>query len=142
MTKSHIICDDFTCSAGHGGVQRRIRYFCVMKRKEIRFRCWVDVDGERFFGPGPAQLLRLIEETGSISRAAQAMGMSYRKAWDIVDNVNTRGSKPFVIAQKGGQRGGGAQLTETGKKALVAYEKLAGKIEKIVRVEKALLKLI
>lgn len=113
-----------------------------MKRKEIRVRCWVDIDGERFFGPGPAQLLRLIDSTGSISQAARAMGMSYRKAWDIVDNVNTRGKKPFVMAQKGGQSGGGAQLTETGRKALVAYEKLAGKIQKIVRAEKTLLKFI
>ncbi|HEX7015361.1 MAG TPA: ModE family transcriptional regulator [Cyclobacteriaceae bacterium] len=113
-----------------------------MKRKEIRVRCWVNVDGQRFFGPGPAELLRLIEATGSISRAARTMGMSYKKAWDIVDNLNTRARKAFVIAHKGGQRGGGAQLTDTGRKALVAYEKLAGKIEKIVRAEKALLQFV
>ena len=116
--------------------------FEPMKRKEIRVRCWVDVDGERFFGPGPAELLRLIDATGSISQAARAMGMSYRKAWDIVDNVNTRGRKAFVIAHKGGQRGGGAQLTDNGRKALAAYEKLARKIERIARAEKTLLRLI
>lgn len=113
-----------------------------MKRKEIRVRCCVDVDGERFFGPGPAELLRLIDATGSISRAARAMGMSYKKAWDIVDNVNTRGRDAFVIAHKGGQRGGGAELTEAGRKVVVAYDKLAGRIERIVRDDKELLRLI
>ncbi|HTF30729.1 MAG TPA: winged helix-turn-helix domain-containing protein [Flavitalea sp.] len=113
-----------------------------MKKKEIRVRCWVNIDGEKFFGPGPAELLQLIHETGSISKAARAMGMSYKKAWDIIDNMNTRGQKPFVISHKGGQKGGGAELTEAGKKVLVAYDKLSKKITEIVAKDKDLLKLI
>jgi molybdate transport system regulatory protein len=113
-----------------------------MKKKEIRVRCWVNIDGEKFFGPGPAELLQLINETGSISKAAREMGMSYKKAWDIIDNMNTRGQKPFVISHKGGQKGGGAELTETGKKVLVAYDSLSKKIREIVTKDKNLLKLI
>jgi molybdate transport system regulatory protein len=113
-----------------------------MKKKEIRVRCWVTIDGEKFFGPGPAELLQLIDETGSISKAAKTMGMSYKKAWDIIDNLNTSGQKPFVISHKGGQKGGGAELTETGKKVLVTYGNLSNKIKEIVAKDKDLLKLI
>lgn len=113
-----------------------------MKKKEIRVRCWVNVDGERFFGPGPAELLHLIDDTGSISKAARSMGMSYKKAWDIVDNLNSRGREPYVISQKGGDKGGGAQLTARGKRIVTAYDKLNAKVIDIVSREKELLKLI
>ena len=59
------------------------------KGKQLRVRCWIDIDGERFFGPGRAELLELIHETGSISKAAKAMGMSYKKAWAMVDGLNS-----------------------------------------------------
>lgn len=113
-----------------------------MKTKQIRVRCWVDLNGEKFFGPGPAELLQLIDDTGSISKAARSMGMSYKKAWDIVDKINTHGQTPYVISQKGGQKGGGAQLTSRGKRIVSAYNKLTGKINDIVLKEKELLKLI
>ena len=78
-----------------------------MKKKDIRVRCWVDIDGVKFFGPGRAELLELVEESGSISQAAKSMGMSYKKAWAMIDEMNTLGQKPYVITQKGGQKGGG-----------------------------------
>lgn len=110
-------------------------------KKEIRVRCWIDIDGVKYFGPR-AELLHRIDETGSIAKAARSMGMSYKKAWDMIDELNTRGNKPFVISHKGGQKGGGAQLTEAGKKVITAYHKLTKKIDAIVVKEKALLKLI
>ncbi len=113
-----------------------------MKKKEIRIRCWIDIDGVRFFGPGRADLLELIEESGSISKAAKAMGMSYKKAWAMVDEMNTRGSKPFVIAQKGGEKGGGTQLTEAGKKMVSAYRKLNDRLFAVIEKNKDILKLI
>lgn len=73
-----------------------------MKNKQIRIRCWIDIDGVKFFGPGRAELLELIDQEGSIAKAAKKMGMSYKKAWDMVDEMNTRGVKPFVISRKGG----------------------------------------
>jgi molybdate transport system regulatory protein len=85
-------------------------------KKEIRVRCWIDLDGEKFFGPGQAELLELIQESGSIAQAARQMGMSYKKAWVMVDEMNTRGRKPFVVTQKGGQQGGDAEVTETRRK--------------------------
>jgi len=112
------------------------------KEKQIRVRCWVDIDGEKFFGPGRAELLQLIGETGSISKAAQSMGMSYKKAWAMVDEMNSKASKPYVIAQKGGQKGGGTELTDAGKKVIEAYNKLTDRLKAIVEKEKTLLSLI
>jgi molybdate transport system regulatory protein len=113
-----------------------------MKKKEIRFRCWIDIDGAKFFGPGPAELLQLIGKTGSISKAAKSMGMSYKKAWDMVDHLNSKGQKLYVISHKGGQKGGGAELTSTGKQVVAAYGNLVRKIQTVVIKDKHLLKLI
>ena len=113
-----------------------------MRKKEIRFRCWIDIDGTKFFGPGPAELLELIGEEGSIAKAAKKMGMSYKKAWDIIDELNTRSKKPFVISRKGGESGGGAELTETGKKVVASYRALTAKLSAVVEREAELLKLV
>jgi molybdate transport system regulatory protein len=110
-------------------------------KKEIRVRCWIDLDGEKFFGPGRAELLELIQESGSIAQAARHMGMSYKKAWAMVDEMNTRGRKPFVVTQKGGQKGGTAEVTDTARKALAAYQKLNKRLQEIADKNKELLKL-
>ncbi len=111
-----------------------------MKKKEIRVRCWVEIGGAKHFGPGPAELLELIEETGSISKAAKAMGMSYKKAWDIIERMNSRGQSPYVIRCKGGTEGGGTVLTPRGKKVLEAFNKLNTKIKAVVEKETTILK--
>ena len=113
-----------------------------MKKKQIRVRCWIDIDGEKFFGPGRAGLLELIQESGSISKAAKIMGMSYKKAWDMIDELNARGQKPYVVAHKGGKKGGGTELTETGKKVVASYRKLNNRLCSLVDKEKELLRLI
>ncbi len=109
---------------------------------KIRFRCWIDIDGEKFFGPGPAQLLVLIDQEGSIAKAAKKMDMSYKKAWDIVNSLNTRGQEPFVVSRKGGEKGGGAKLTESGKRVLEKYYNLISRIDKLVTEESELKSLI
>lgn len=110
--------------------------------REIRYRCWIDIDGEKFFGPGPAQLLSLIDEKGSIAKAAKQMGMSYKKAWDMVQKLNTKGSSPFVIPQKGGKKGGGAELTDSGKAIIEKYNELLIKLDAVIQQESELIQLI
>ena len=112
------------------------------KGKQLRVRCWIDIDGERFFGPGRAELLQLIHETGSISKAAKSMGMSYKKAWAMVDGLNSSATKPYVVAHKGGERGGGTEVTPNGLAMLAAYQKLSGKVYSIVEKNLDILKLI
>ena len=71
-------------------------------------------------GPGKVELLALIEETGSLRQAAERMGMSYMKAWSLIQTM-----KPLVETSRGGDNGGGgAKLTETGRKALALYRKM------------------
>lgn len=75
-------------------------------------------------GPGKAQLLDAIERTGSISAAARAMGMSYRRAWLLVDAMNRCFAEPLVETHPGGGRQAGAQVTEAGKGVREAYQAL------------------
>jgi len=81
---------------------------------------WMEFEGERFFGPGRVELLQLIEETGSLNKAAQQMGMSYKKAWEMVTALNTQAARPLVLLQAGGKKGGGSSITEEAK-TLIAY---------------------
>ncbi|GAB2612431.1 hypothetical protein GCM10027035_06000 [Emticicia sediminis] len=84
----------------------------------------IESEDERFFGPGRLQLLENIIETGSISQAAKQMGMSYKKAWDMVNAMNQHTTKPIVSTQTGGEKGGGTIVTEEGKELITAFKKL------------------
>ena len=72
-------------------------------------------------GTGKAALLDAIAETGSIAAAGRRMGMSYRRAWLLVQTMNACFRDPLVEATKGGMRGGGAQLTAAGRIVLDRY---------------------
>ena len=72
-------------------------------------------------GPGKAKLLDIIDKTGSISAAAREMGMSYRKAWGLIDNINNDFLEPIVIKTAGGKGGGGAFLSDDGREILNKY---------------------
>ncbi|WP_138466672.1 winged helix-turn-helix domain-containing protein [Poseidonocella sp. HB161398] len=75
-------------------------------------------------GPGKADLLEHIRETGSISAAGRAMSMSYKRAWMLVETMNKAFKEPLVESARGGAKGGGASLTETGAAVLAHYRKL------------------
>jgi molybdate transport system regulatory protein len=75
-------------------------------------------------GPGKADLLEAILETGSISAAGRKLNMSYRRAWLLVDEMNKCFRGPLVHARLGGAHGGGADVTELGKEALQLYREL------------------
>ena len=76
------------------------------------------------FGPGKAELLESIRDTGSIAAAGRRMGMSYQRAWDLVAAMNTHFREPVVAAAKGGARGGGTALTPFGVEILAAYREI------------------
>jgi molybdate transport system regulatory protein len=83
----------------------------------IRIACGDEIA----MGQGKADLLEAIATTGSIAAAGREMGMSYRKAWLLVDEMNRCFAKPVVEAVKGGAKGGGARVTEVGREALSQY---------------------
>ena len=74
----------------------------------------INLDPEGRIGPGKIELLEQIAAHGSISAGARHMNMSYKHAWDLVEEMNQLFGKPVLSAQKGGRRGGGATLTGTG----------------------------
>ncbi len=80
-------------------------------------------DGTRI-GPGKADLLNHIAETGSIAAAGRAMGMSYKRAWALVETLNTAFKTPLVHSSRGGAKGGGAELTELGRQILAVYRRI------------------
>jgi molybdate transport system regulatory protein len=75
-------------------------------------------------GPGKADLLDGIRDAGSIAAAGRAMGMSYKRAWSLVEEMNAAFRAPLVARTRGGPRGGGARLTETGEAVLAHYRAL------------------
>lgn len=84
-------------------------------------------------GPGKADLLQAIADTGSISGAARQMGMSYRRAWLLVDTMNRCFQSPLVASAAGGSQGGGARLTPQGEDALALYRQLEQTLEEAAR---------
>ena len=83
------------------------------------------------FGPGKAALLESIRDTGSISAAAREMGMSYKRAWLLLDSVNQAFSEPVVTAATGGSGGGGATLTAFGIEVLERYRRVQDEANRV-----------
>jgi molybdate transport system regulatory protein len=81
----------------------------------------IDFTPQARLGPGKVRLLELIAEHGSISAAGRAMGVSYRRAWLLVDDLNRCFREPLVMAQMGGTGGGGTSLTSLGKEIVRRY---------------------
>ena len=88
-------------------------------------------------GPGKIQLLENIQACGSISAAGRAMDMSYKRAWDLVDEINRICRQPAVERQTGGKNGGGAVLTPFGTSLVARYRKIERDAASAVRKELA-----
>ncbi len=100
----------------------------------------IDLDAEDRIGPGKIQLLENIQTCGSISAAGRAMDMSYKRAWDLVDEVNRICRQPAVERQTGGKNGGGAVLTPFGISLVARYRKIERDVAHAVRKELAALR--
>lgn len=97
---------------------------------KLRLRL-VYADG-MMLGPGKADLLEGIAETGSIAAAGRSMGMSYKRAWSLVETMNKAFAEPLVLRSRGGAQGGGAVLTDTGRQILHHYRRLQDKAAGVV----------
>jgi len=84
----------------------------------------IDLDAEGRIGPGKIQLLEKIQACGSISAAGRAMDMSYKRAWDLVDEINRICRQAAVERQTGGKNGGGAMLTPFGTSLVARYRRI------------------
>lgn len=86
-------------------------------------------------GPGKADLLEAIGHYGSIAKAGRSMGMSYRRAWLLVDTMNASFRAPLVEAARGGSGGGGARLTPLGRDALARYREMEAKTAELLAAD-------
>ncbi|MCC6532524.1 MAG: LysR family transcriptional regulator [Burkholderiales bacterium] len=91
---------------------------------ESSFRLRIGSDRELALGPGKVALLEAIRDTGSISAAARKLGMSYRRAWLLVDAMNRAFRQPVITTATGGREGGGTELTPTGEEVVRRYRKI------------------
>lgn len=91
----------------------------------IHLRFWlVDEQSQAYLGVGKVRLMQAIEAHGSISKAARSMGMSYKRAWSLVEELNQLEQTPYVIKEAGGAGGGHARITQAGQAAIARYQKL------------------
>jgi molybdate transport system regulatory protein len=96
-------------------------------RAVLKPRLRLVVGGTIVLGPGKADLLDAIRDTGSLRRAAARLGMSYMRAWTLVKTMNAAFREPLVTLARGGAAHGGAILTPTGLKALALYRAMEGR---------------
>jgi molybdate transport system regulatory protein len=106
---------------------------------KIKSRIWIELDNEEFLGEGKVQLLKAIDKTGSLSKAAKSLNISYKRAWDMINAVNKSSNRTVTIKNIGGKGGGGTELTPYGKSLIKVFEDmntccwkfLDGQLEKI-----------
>lgn len=98
-----------------------------MTRLSIR----LDFGASGRVGPGKIRLLELIDQLGSITQAGRNMGMSYRRAWLLIDDLNRLFCEPAVVTQMGGSGGGGASLTAFGQELVRRYRAIEADAERV-----------
>jgi molybdate transport system regulatory protein len=101
---------------------------------------WMEGNGKRFFGPGPVELLEHIQDTGSINQAAKKMKMSYKKAWELINNLNNMSGKPLVVTSTGGDNGGGSAISEEARQLIAYHRELRIRFNKFLEEETQRLK--
>ncbi len=106
------------------------------KTKEVvlkaKGRIWIETSEGTLIGKGRVELLEKIQTLGSIRQAAIAMKMSYRQAWQQIDEMNTDAKTPLVISNRGGKGGGNAVITEKGERLIKAFHDFTNKFQQFL----------
>jgi len=108
-------------------------------KPKVQFRLRISKGDNIAVGPGKIDLLEAIGTTGSITAAARALGMSYRRAWLLVDTMNRCFKHAVVEAEAGGKRGGGTQLTALGAEVVRRYRRIEAAAAKAGKADLAAL---
>lgn len=98
---------------------------------KVFLRFWIKKENRNFLGKGKIELLEHIKTTGSISKAAKNMKMSYKAAWDDVDSMNHLSSNVLVQSVSGGKGGGGTNVTAEGERVIDVFKRLQRVMDKI-----------
>lgn len=99
--------------------------------RKLKLKAQLMLGDEIALGPGKVDLLEAIDRTGSISAAAREMGLSYRRAWVMVDTMNRCFGDPLVERSQGGSHGGGAALTPAGRETVTDYRCLEAELRTV-----------
>ncbi|CAM4384521.1 molybdate transport system regulatory protein [Pedobacter westerhofensis] len=99
---------------------------------KLNGKLWIELNGSKLVGPGRVELLERIRDCGSIRQAALQMNMSYRQAWQMIEDMNTRLDAPVVISQRGGKGGGNAVVTEKGEMVIVEFKSFYKKFQQFL----------
>jgi len=91
---------------------------------KIKSRIWIESNNNVLLGQGRVQLLKAINETGSLSKAAKSLNISYKKAWTLLDSVNKSAKYSVTVNSVGGKGGGGAKLTAYGKSLIDVFDEI------------------
>ena len=91
---------------------------------KIKSRIWIECEENVLLGEGRVLLLKAIQKTGSLSKAAKSLNISYKKAWQLLDSVNKSAKEPVTINSVGGKGGGGAELTDYGKSLVKTFDEI------------------
>jgi molybdate transport system regulatory protein len=102
---------------------------------EPRIKVWVESDGNAVLGDFRVDLLRCIREAGSLSAAAKKLGLSYRRAWDKIHDMEANLGAELVLTAKGGNSRGGSQLTRRAERLVAQYERFRMRMEDDLRKE-------
>jgi len=108
---------------------------------ELNGKLWIELNGSKLIGPGRVELLERIRECGSIRQAAIQMNMSYRQAWQMIEDMNIRLDAPVVVSQRGGKGGGNAVVTEKGLQVIAEFGLFYKKFQQFLEKNSPVIKL-
>lgn len=106
-----------------------------MNQLQVKSRFWIYSETGTLLGLGRIDLLSKIQEEGSLSKAAKSLGMSYKKAWGLINSINRQFELPLVITSVGGARGGGSALSEEGRRIVMLFKEVQEKNQCFLETE-------
>ena len=89
---------------------------------KLRYKLWIEKDGEKVFGDGPLDILQRVEMAGSLRQAAEEINMSYSQAWNLIKDLEKRLGFDLLWRKIGGEKGGGSEITDKARELMVKFE--------------------
>ena len=89
---------------------------------KLRYKLWIEKDGEKVFGDGPLDILHRVERTGSLRQAAEEINMSYSQAWNLIKDLEKRLGFNLLRRKVGGKKGGGSEITEEARELMIKFK--------------------